>query len=239
MFPRSTSRRACDLFVMMSTAPDGLLTIIAALDRCVVIDKPAGLLSVPGKGPDKRDCVEARLRAMFPDATGPIICHRLDMETSGLMVAALDAEAHRDLSIQFQERKVEKRYVALVQGAPRAQEGVIELKQRLDVDNRPHQILDPERGKLAVTRWRVIEKGANLPAHYTRLELTPTTGRTHQLRIACAASPPDGLGCPIVGDTLYGAGIAQASRMMLGACFLAFREPGAPAARSFQIAAPF
>ncbi len=204
------------------------IRVIWAGPRCVVVEKPLGMLSVPGKGPGKQDCVAARVREAFPHATGPLIVHRLDMETSGLMVLALDADAHRDLSRQFEQREVEKQYVAVLEGSVCGDEGVVDLPLRHDIENRPHQIVDFVHGGTAITQWRVTGREADR----TRVLFLPKTGKSHQLRMH-AATPPDsmtrpdgtrtgGLGCPIVGDTLYG---KAGTRMLLHASLLAFRDP--------------
>jgi len=203
--------------------PPGDLDIVDRGDAWVVIDKPPGLLSVPGKGPDKQDCVAARVRAAFPDADGPLIAHRLDMETSGLIVLGLTAEAQRSLSMQFEARTVGKRYIALVEGWLEFDEGTIRLPMRLDVDNRPRQVVDFERGKPAETRWRAIERGVAKEREATRVEFTPITGRSHQLRVH--AAHPEGLDAPILGDGLYG-DPESADRMLLHAAWLAFDDPG-------------
>lgn len=184
--------------------------------RWVVIDKPAGLLSVPGKGADKQDCAASRVRAAFAHATGPLVVHRLDMDTSGLLLLALDEDAQRELSRQFEAREVGKAYVALVEGVPRGEGGVIDVPMRLDVYRRPYQIVDRVQGKPARTRWAVTA----IEADRTRLRLWPETGRTHQLRVHCAH-----MGHPIVGDVLYGSGSAGDDRLMLHAAELSFRDP--------------
>lgn len=187
--------------------------------RFVVVDKPAGMLSVPGKGAEKQDCAAARVRAAFPDASGPLVVHRLDMDTSGLLVFGLDEESQRRLSRQFEMRRVEKAYTALVAGVPGAESGVIDLPMRPDIDNRPVQIVDHERGRPALTRWRVEA----IEPDRTRLRLEPLTGRTHQLRVHCAH-----MGWPILGDVLYGPQpqtAAAAPRLMLHAAELAFFDP--------------
>ncbi|CAG0975451.1 Dual-specificity RNA pseudouridine synthase RluA [Phycisphaerales bacterium] len=232
------------------------LTVIHATPRFVVIDKPAWLLSVPGIGPDKQDCVASRVRAMFPASRGPLIAHRLDMETSGLLVLGLDEDAQRNLSAQFENRAVAKRYVALLEGTPDAAEGTIELPLRLDVDNRPYQIVDFEQGRTSLTRFRVL---ASEPGR-TRVEFEPLTGRTHQLRVHAAfsgdafwparegkpparsmAQPPPaprvGLGRPIIGDVLYGR--VRAERLMLHASELDFNDPGTGARVRLESGAPF
>lgn len=193
-------------------------SVILERDRFVVVDKPAGMLSVPGKGPEKADCAVARVRAMFPRATGPVVVHRLDMDTSGAIVFALDDETQRALSRQFESRTVGKRYGALLAGEIDHDEGVIDLPIRADIENRPMQIHDPERGKPSVTRYRVLERSGGT----TRVEFTPITGRSHQLRVHAAHEL--GLGCPILGDVLYGDG-ASAPRLMLHATGLSFDDP--------------
>jgi tRNA pseudouridine32 synthase/23S rRNA pseudouridine746 synthase len=184
----------------------------------VVVLKPSGLLAVPGRGPENRDCVVARIRALRPGCIEQPAVHRLDMDTSGLMVLARTAEAHRALSLQFIDRRIVKRYIALLDGEPAGSEGTIELPFRLDVDDRPRQIHDPVHGKVGITHWRKlsVEDGR------TRVEFRPVTGRTHQLRVHAAS--PHGLGIPIVGDRLYGAGDGQGP-LRLHAGFLGFSHP--------------
>lgn len=202
----------------------GETPVVRRGDGWVVIDKPAGLLSVPGVGEANQDCVARRAQAMFPDATGPLIVHRLDMETSGLMVVALNAPAHRALSMAFERRDVEKRYVGVARGYIRNGSGVVEIRHRVDLENRPRQIVDPDRGRLAITHWRVIghevtERGGAR----TRIEFRLVTGRTHQIRMACAAE--QGLKAPLVGDSLYGDPHDDAPRMLLHATELRFKDP--------------
>ncbi|HEB50074.1 MAG TPA: RluA family pseudouridine synthase [Desulfobulbus sp.] len=184
----------------------------------VVVDKPGGLLAVPGRGPDMQDCVVSRLRALFPDCIGQPAVHRLDMDTSGLMLLARSRQAHRDLSLQFQQRRVGKRYVAILEGQVSGSAGTIRLSFRLDPDNRPRQVLDPVHGKPGVTRWRLLDRQNGR----SRIEFVPLTGRTHQLRLH--AAHPAGLGCPIVGDRLYGNG-TRSGEMLLHATELAFVHP--------------
>lgn len=198
--------------------------------RFVVVDKPGGMLSVPGKGPERADCVASRVREAFRGASGPLVVHRLDMETSGLLVLGLDADAQRELSEQFERRTVEKAYVALLgEGPPMADEGEIDLPMCADIEHRPIQIVDHEQGRAALTRWRVLAHEIDR----VRVRFEPLTGRTHQLRVHAAA----GLGRPIVGDGLYGGEPAQ--RLMLHACELAFREPGSRRRVQFSSPAPF
>ncbi len=187
-------------------------------DTIVVVDKLPDFLSVPGRSPGTEDCVVARVQEVFPQATGSIAAHRLDMATSGLMVLGLTPESHRHLSIQFEKRKVKKTYTALLDGPVEADGGHIELAFRVDWPNRPRQIHDPENGKLGITDWRVLERSES----QTRVELTPLTGRTHQLRVH--ASHELGIGHAIVGDRLYG-NPELANRLMLHATTLAFHHP--------------
>ena len=191
------------------------LSIAYADDSIVVIRKPEGMLSVPGKEP--LPSVQDILQQEFPSAQGPIIVHRLDMDTSGLMVAALTPEAYLALQRQFVSRQVEKTYVALLQNPlPVGQEGEICLPLRPDITDRPRQLVDFTYGKSALTHYRVTA----LCNHHARVTLHPLTGRTHQLRVHCAH--PQGLGNAIVGDRLYG---QAAERLMLHAQQLSFTHP--------------
>jgi tRNA pseudouridine32 synthase / 23S rRNA pseudouridine746 synthase len=197
----------------------GELDIVHRTERFVVIDKPPGLLSVPGKGDENQDCAAARVRAMFPDATGPLVVHRLDMDTSGLLIVALDADAQRELSMQFERREVEKSYTALVDGMVPAESGTIDVPIRMDPTNRPFQVIDPSHHRPAVTCFRVL----SYETDRTRLELIPETGRTHQLRVHCAH-----MGHAILGDVLYGPQprtAESAPRLMLHAAMLGFTDP--------------
>ena len=175
-----------------------LRTLYDDADICVV-SKPAGLLAVPGKS--GRESVLSLMRRRFPDAPSPLIVHRLDMDTSGLMVIAKTMAAYHDLQRQFAAHTIQKRYVAIVEGQPKRDEGVISLPLRPDLDDRPRQVVDPIHGRPALTTYHVV---ARFDDGRSRLWLYPHTGRTHQLRVHCAHA--DGLGCPIVGDALYGTG---------------------------------
>jgi tRNA pseudouridine32 synthase / 23S rRNA pseudouridine746 synthase len=206
------------------------IAVIEATDSYVVVDKPYNMLSVPGRGPHLTDCVAARVKQRYPAATGPLTVHRLDMETSGLLVLALDPDTHRTLSRQFQLRQVGKRYVAEVEGSVATEAGVIELPVRFDPPNRPHHVVDPIQGKPASTRWRVVDRQGGR----TRIEFEPATGRTHQLRLH--AAHPDGLGSPIVGDSLYG---EIGPRMLLHATWLEFTDPRTGERVSFASDPPF
>lgn len=174
-------------------------------------DKPAGLLAVPGRGPDKQDSLASRIQAAFPDA---LIVHRLDMATSGLIVFARGVQMQSVLSRMFRERKVEKRYVALAANPMKSAEGEIDLPLMADWPNRPRQKVDLESGKPSLTRYRVLESDALS----SRVELEPVTGRTHQLRVHLSA-----IGHPIMGDALYGG--PEAPRLMLHASELRFNHP--------------
>ena len=190
------------------------LDILYEDDYLLVINKPEGMLSVPGKG--DVDSVYQRLSILYPEATGPIIVHRLDMATSGLLLAAKTKEAHQNLQAQFKNRTIQKRYIALLEGEVPQDEGEIRLPLCPDPLDRPQQIVSEEFGKPAFTRYRVLERtsGKTLIAFY------PQTGRTHQLRVH--AAHPLGLHCPILGDELYG---RKAERLYLHAEYLAFTHP--------------
>lgn len=209
----------------LDVAPNPLATDQHALQPRVmyedewlaVVSKPHGMLSVPGK--DGRRSVLTWAQAMWPQAEGPLIVHRLDMDTSGLMVIAKTKESHKRLQAEFLDRDIKKRYMAVLSGtlAPEVKrEGTIILPLRPDLDDRPRQLVDPIHGKRAITSYRVVdEKNGE-----TLIALYPHTGRTHQLRMHCAH--PDGLNCPIKGDNLYG---HPADRLWLHAEELQFRHP--------------
>lgn len=221
------------------------LKIIYRDDRIIVVDKQSGLLSIPGRGEDKQDCITSRLKRLFPNCIQQPSVHRLDMETSGLMVLAFDAEAHRNLSRQFQEGTVKKEYVALLDGVLAKkgipEEGTTTLFFRLDIDNRPHQIWDDVYGKKAVTSWKILDvERYTAPdgsvRNVTRVLFKPQTGRTHQLRLASADT--HGFGIPIVGDTLYGK-CEEGERLMLHARYLAFDHPTDGRRMEFQLESGF
>jgi len=187
---------------------------IAYADAALIaIDKPAGMLAVPGRGEHKRDCVAARVQAMFRDA---LVVHRLDMATSGLMLMARGIEVQRRLSRAFARREVHKRYLAVVDGLVAAGATEIDLPLAADWPNRPRQKVDTTLGKPSLTRCRVLSH--DLAAGTTRLELEPVTGRTHQLRVHLQA-----IGHTIVGDTLYGA--PPHPRLLLHACRIELVHP--------------
>ena len=187
--------------------------------RLLVIDKPAGLLSQPGVR--VHDSVSARAAEARPDAERVALVHRLDMDTSGVLVLAKDAAAHRALGAQFERRTVAKRYRALLERPVAAAGGIVALALRADLDDRPRQIVDSVRGRPSVTRWR-RRTGPDDPDGGVELVLLPLTGRSHQLRVH--AADPHGLGVPIRGDRLYGAGDGK-QRLCLHAERLAFDHP--------------
>jgi tRNA pseudouridine32 synthase/23S rRNA pseudouridine746 synthase len=197
----------------------------------VVVDKPAGLLSVPGIGPEKADCLVARLQAAAP---GSRIVHRLDFDTSGVIVLALDADTHRELSRQFQDREVRKRYVAVVAGQVAGDSGEIDLPLRKEALGSARQIVHATEGKPSVTRWKVVERLDDPPR--TRLALEPLTGRSHQLRVHCLA-----IGHPILGDPLYAPPEWRdaAPRLMLHAEMLEFTHPATGERLGVGSPAPF
>jgi tRNA pseudouridine32 synthase/23S rRNA pseudouridine746 synthase len=202
-----------------------------------VFDKPSGLLAVPGRGPDKQDCLSARAQAAFPDA---LVVHRLDMATSGIVVMGRGLEAQRRLSAAFEKRRVHKRYLAVVAGElvnPQPGNGwnTINLPLVLDWLARPRSIVHHELGKPSITHWRIAAEPA--PAQgMTRLELEPVTGRSHQLRVHLQA-----IGFPIVGDPLYAspAQEAMASRLLLHAQALEIPHPVTDTIMRFESPCPF
>lgn len=216
------------------------LKILYKDSQIIVVEKPSMLLSVPGKTEDKQDCVVSRVKTFIPNLQiqQPSV-HRLDMETSGILVLALTENAHKNLSQQFATQKVKKKYEAVLDGiieksegecAPKKGEleGEIQLKFRVDINNRPHQIYDEENGLLGITKWKklgietYIEPITNAKKKVTRIEFIPVTGRTHQLRLA--ASHKKGLGLPIIGDSLYGTCNSK-QRLLLHAKELSFYHP--------------
>ncbi len=213
------------------------LLIVHADPHLLVLVKPAGLLSVPGRGPQKQDCASARAQRLYPDAR---IVHRLDMATSGLLLMGRGAQMQRDLGRLFEQRQVQKRYVAVVAGrleTASAMAGgwsLIDLPLAADWPNRPRWMVDRTHGKPSQTRWRVLAYDAARDA--TRLELEPLTGRSHQLRVHLQS-----LGHPIVGDRLYAPTEVQAlsPRLLLHAYRLRLAHPADGSALDFSSAAPF
>ncbi len=193
------------------------LDIAHADDAFLVVNKPSGLLSVPGRGEKFHDSLASRVLLEFPQA---LIVHRLDMQTSGLLVMALGAQAHRELSDLFQKRLVHKRYEAIVAGMMEADSGEVALPLITDWPNRPRQKVDWTEGKPALTHWRVLARDAVQDS--TRVELTPVTGRSHQLRVHMMS-----IGHAIVGDPLYADEDvrARADRLLLHAAELTLQHP--------------
>ncbi|MBL9080236.1 MAG: RluA family pseudouridine synthase [Planctomycetales bacterium] len=198
-------------------------------DRLLVLEKPSGLLAVPGRGPDLQDCLSSRVQAAYPTA---LVVHRLDRDTSGVFLMALDPAAQRELSRQFEARETEKRYSAVVAGTPEANEGLVDLPLRKDFDRPPRHMVDHVHGRPSQTRWRVVERWAN----GTRLAVEPITGRSHQIRIHLAA-----IGLPILGDPLYAPDdvVVMAPRLMLHAEMLVVRHPEDGRLMTFTSACPF
>ncbi len=218
-----TVRPAADLY---SPPPDDGLAVVFMDDHLIALDKPSGLLSVPGKGEALADCLEARVQARFPQA---LTVHRLDRDTSGLVVMAMTAQAQRHLGLQFERRKLAKTYVAVVSGVVEIDEGEIDLPLIADWPNRPLQKVCFEQGKPALTRWRVVERGASS----TRVLLEPHTGRSHQLRVHLKE-----LGYPILGDPMYG-DASSAPRLMLHAHTLELHHPADGARLRLEALEPF
>lgn len=197
-------------------------------DQILIVEKPAGLLSVPGRGEDRADCLIARLRGAFPTV---LLVHRLDLDTSGIMVFALTSHAQKHLGRQFETRQVKKTYVARLGGRLDPRTGRVDLPLTVDWPNRPRQKVDHDTGRPAQTDWRVIRA----TEAETRVRLYPLTGRSHQLRVHMAS-----LGHPILGDTLYATGAAaDHPRLMLHAESLRLRHPDSNATLSFSAPAPF
>jgi tRNA pseudouridine32 synthase/23S rRNA pseudouridine746 synthase len=197
-------------------------------DDIAIINKPSEFLSVPGK--NITDSVYSRMVARYPDATGPLLVHRLDMSTSGILLIAKNKDAHKFLQSQFIKRTVKKRYVALLDGIVDERRGEISLPLRVDLDNRPYQLVCYDYGKTAKTNWEVIE----IKDQKTKIYLYPATGRTHQLRVHCAFK--NGLNAPIIGDDLYG---KKSNRLHLHAEFLEFIHPTTKKTRKIRIPAEF
>jgi len=212
--------------------PDLGLEVLHVEPAFVVLAKPAGLLSEPGRGADKRDSLLIRAQAVWPDAR---IVHRLDMMTSGVIALARETLAHASLSEAFREREVDKRYEALVHGRPARDEGEIDLPLVVDWPNRPRQVVCHDTGKPSLTHYRVVgETQVDGVGTLTRIALAPVTGRTHQLRVHLAS-----LGCPIAGDPFYGVPDDPSPRMMLHACRLDLPHPLTGEPLSFESAVPF
>jgi len=208
------------------------MTLLHQDQDLVVVVKESGFLSVPGRGPEKIDSVSHRIRESNPGCIGHPAVHRLDMDTSGLMVLGLTKESHRHLSMQFQNRETDKKYQALLEGTLTEDSGTITLPFRLDVENRPFQIYDEVHGKMGTTHWQKVA----LEGTHTRVNFIPITGRTHQLRLH--ASHPKGLGIPIIGDSFYGNGTGP-GQLKLHATELTFTHPTTGEKLTFTSPPPF
>jgi len=208
--------------------PDVPLEILHEDAEIFVLNKPSGLLSVPGKGEDLADCLISRLQAVFPEA---LLVHRLDRDTSGLMLFARTPYAQRHLGLQFEKRMIKKTYVARVWGQPEENEGEVDLPLIVDWPNRPLQKVCHETGKAALTGWKVAKRDGDT----CRLRLSPQTGRSHQLRVHCLA-----IGHPILGDPFYATGAAREfDRLMLHAQELRLKHPEGGHSIRFHSKAPF
>ncbi|HEY3433257.1 MAG TPA: pseudouridine synthase [Rhodocyclaceae bacterium] len=206
------------------------LTVLYVSKQLIILEKPAGLLTVPGRGDDRADCLLSRVQTEFPDA---MTVHRLDLATSGIVVMGRGPKYQRELSILFQNRKVSKRYQALVDGqwAP-GTEGEVNLPMIVDWPNRPKQKVDHIDGRPSLTRYRVLSTDADT----ARVDLEPVTGRSHQLRVHMESA-----GHPILGDDLYGTeeSRAKSDRLMLHACFIEFLDPDTGKLISIESKPPF
>lgn len=208
--------------------PDDPLTFLHEDHEIVVLDKPAGLLSVPGRGPDLADCLITRVQAVHPQA---LLVHRLDRDTSGVMVFALTPHAQRNLSMQFETKRTKKTYQALLDGVLDGRKGEVDLPLIVDWVNRPRQMVCHETGRAALTLWRAMRHEGDT----TRIRLFPQTGRTHQLRVHMLA-----IGHVILGDTIYATGrAAEHPRLMLHAEELRLNHPESGRGMAFRAPVPF
>ena len=210
------------------TPPNDPLSVIHEDHELIIVDKPSGLLSVPGKGAHLADCLLTRVQTAFPNA---LLVHRLDRDTSGVMVFAQTPHAQRHLGLQFEKRRTKKTYVARLWGHLEPRKGEVDLPLCVDWPNRPLQIVDHENGKPAQTEWRVVSYGEN----ETRVRFYPRTGRSHQLRVHAQA-----LGHPILGDPFYATGPARDfPRLMLHSEELRLLHPDGGSGMKFRAKAPF
>ncbi len=210
------------------TPPQDPLVVLHEDAEVLLVDKPAGLLSVPGKGEHLSDCLLARVQTVFPDA---LLVHRLDRDTSGVMIFALTPYAQRHLGLQFEKRMTRKTYVARVWGVPAEKTGTVDLPLIVDWPNRPLQMVDHENGRSAQTDWRVLKDEGDT----SRIRLSPKTGRSHQLRVHMLA-----LGHPILGDPFYATGLAREfDRLMLHSEELRFNHPQGGHSTRIRSKAPF
>jgi tRNA pseudouridine32 synthase / 23S rRNA pseudouridine746 synthase len=210
------------------TPPDTDLHLLYDDAQILAVNKPEGLLSVPGRGEHLADCLISRIQMVFPEA---LVVHRLDRDTSGVMVFALTPFAQRNLSMQFEQRQTRKTYIARLSGKLEPKTGTVDLPLIVDWENRPRQMVCHETGKQAMTDWRV----QRYEPEATRVRLMPKTGRTHQLRVHMLA-----LGHPILGDPLYATGeAADHPRMMLHSEELRIKHPDSGVSLKFRAAADF
>lgn len=210
--------------------PDVPLALLHVDDALIIANKPHGLLSVPGRGEDRQDCLLSRIRDRYPEA---LVVHRLDMDTSGLLLFARGQAMQSALARAFQERQVDKRYEAVLDGLLERDAGKVDLPLIVDWPNRPRQKVDYVIGRRALTRFRVMQRDSL--ARTTRVELEPVTGRSHQLRVHMQS-----LGHPILGDDLYaGEAASRADRLLLHARDLAFIHPLTAERVEFHAPPPF
>ncbi|MGR3761493.1 RluA family pseudouridine synthase [Roseobacteraceae bacterium NS-SX3] len=210
------------------TPPQEPLAVLHHDAQILAVNKPAGLLSVPGRGEHLADCLLSRVQAAFPEA---LLVHRLDRDTSGVIVFALTPHAQRHLSMQFEKRTTKKAYAARIAGRLEPRSGTVDLPLIVDWPNRPRQKVCHDSGKPAVTDWRVMKYGPD----ETRVRLVPRTGRSHQLRVHMLS-----LGHPILGDPLYASGAAlNHPRMMLHSEELRIKHPDSGESLKFRVKAPF
>ncbi len=209
--------------------PKQSLEIIYKDTHLLIVNKPAGLLSVPGKSDEHKDCLENRLKSKFANC---LTIHRLDMATSGVMVFALTPKAQRHIGLQFERRQVKKNYIALISGCPDTDNGLIDMPLICDWPNRPKQKIDFENGKQAITKWKIIDKSQM----FSRVLLKPKTGRSHQLRVHMQA-----IGHPILGDAIYADDqvYQMSDRLMLHSENISFRHPDGGRLISFTAPCPF
>ena len=205
------------------------LVVLHEEDEILVLSKQSGLLSVAGKPAEHADCIESRAKAEYPQAR---IVHRLDRETSGVIVMAMNAKSHRHLGLQFERRKIGKKYIARVWGAVTQDRGVVDLPLTCDWPNRPKQMVDVESGRAALTEWEVLEREQGA----TRMSLSPRTGRSHQLRVHMLT-----IGHPIIGDSFYatGAAFTSADRLQLHAESITLHHPSDGKLTTFTAPCPF
>jgi len=213
---------------LLNTALGKEIATVYEDDAIVVINKPTEFLSVPGK--NVQDSVAFRMQVKYPNATGPMVAHRLDMSTSGLMLIAKTEEVYKYLQFQFIKRTIKKRYIAMLDGIIEADEGIINLPLRVDLEDRPRQLVCYEHGKNACTKWKVLERKDGK----TRIHFFPITGRTHQLRVH--AAHPLGLNMPIIGDDLYG---KKTDRLYLHAAYIQFKHPVTKEMMEIELEADF